>query len=77
MPLTFPHRILSALAFAATVIVAAAGAGLISDDQFEQTYSWAVWCCLYVPFFTDEHERWIEAFAVLRTAWVAFVRNRP
>jgi len=71
----FP-RLLSALAFVATLIVAAYGAGVLSDGQMKVAYEPCAWLCLNVPGFVEEHERWIEVVGMLRTAWMAFVWQR-
>lgn len=74
MPLTIYHRVLSAVACFSTLLAMTAAFGALTEDQFGQCHEWAIWGCLNIPGFGEEHERWIEILAPLRTAWVAFTR---
>ncbi|HUQ71815.1 MAG TPA: hypothetical protein VM165_19955 [Planctomycetaceae bacterium] len=56
-------------AFFATVLLVAATAGLLTDEQLAAAYAPAVWACYRLPLFVTEHEQWIEVFALLRVVW--------
>jgi hypothetical protein len=75
MPLAAYLRLLSAGAFAATVVVVLGANGYLSPDAFEQAYAPFAWCCFKLPYFVIEHEYWIEVFALGRL--VAGVIVRP
>jgi hypothetical protein len=72
MPFVAYLRLMSADAFVATVVLVLGADGWISPEQFQTLYSPAVWACLKLPFFTLEHERWIEVVALGRIIARAF-----
>ncbi len=69
----FLTHLFSAVAFVATLVLAAGLQGWIDEAQFEAVYAPFAWLCFNVPSFVECHEEWIEVAATIRSAWLGFV----